>query len=274
MIICQTGDVHSGEVYDPEAVVFHQWGLLSMPAAPVPGESAPEGIVFKTGSGDVVVGGRSVRSGEIAGLIKPGESCFFADGSRASILCKNDGSVRLVTTHDNSRGGRTIAATVGTNGVDLSTPWSRLTISDLGIHGYCVRSDGSAGAYFDLGSVAGLPAPFDAMGTYLAMGANLVRIEGQTIALGTDAGVAEPVAKATTTVTVLDAVSNALAAASSAFTRLNTPSALVAPSGGGPVVLSPTLIAAISNAASAISAATAAIAAAHTTLPSTSTTVT
>lgn len=262
MVTYQTGDVHSGEVYDDAVVAMQAHGLISMPAPPAPGLSAPEAIVLKTGGSDIAIAGRSVRSGEIAGLVKMGESCVFADGSRASTLYKLDGSITNYTTHDNSVAGRSVYTSTSPDGFDCSTPWARFTVGSLGVHAHCVRSDGSSGAYFDFGSVAGLPAPFDSMGTYLAMGANLVRVEGGTIILGTDAGAVEPVAKATTLVAVLATLATALSDLSVSMTALASPTAPLGTTSTPPipVIATPPFAALLATTVASISTATAAIA--------------
>lgn len=275
-ITCQTGDVTSGEVSDDAATLMQSWGLLSLPSVPVSGQSAPEAVVLKRSGPDIIIGGRTVRTAEIAGLIKQGETCVFADGSRASTLYKLDGSVVHYCTHDNTIAGRAVASTVGPDGFEWSWPWGRLWFDKTGFH-----VTHSSGASFDLGSIAGAPSPLDTLGTYISMTGAIVRINGTAVSIGADPpATPDPLVRTTPTVAVLNTLSAALSGIQSALSSIQavvdavpagtTPS----PTGGGAAVLAAAITAAnvaIGSAGTSVAAAAASVGTAQLTIASAST---
>lgn len=298
MITFQTGDVVTGDVYDPAAVAFQQHGWLSLPATPAPGQSAPEALVLETGAGHVAFAGRSVRSGAIAGMIQQGESCGFADGSQASTLYKLDGSIIDFTTHDNTAAGRSVFSRTFPGGWETVNPWGRARLDKTGFH-----AQHASGSRIDFGSVSGLPSPIDALASYMSLQAATVRINGSLVSIGPDVGLRGSVLRATgvrgatdfdafmaTTSTALANISAALADISSTITAMGIalfavpPATVPSPTGGGPAALTAALanvstaaaptLAQIAATATAIATAVAAINAAKTTMPSNSTTST
>lgn len=176
--------------------------------------------------------------------ILPGES--FQYGAKGQFVrCHPDGKISVYTTDDATPNGKSVYLQVAPTGFTQVAPWGRQTFDANGYHLKHV-----SGARIDLGAIAGLPPPLDALSSYFTVSAQMVRIEGSVVSLGPAAGVAEPAAKATTLQGVLSTVAAVL-------TALEAPGSIIAPSGGGPCALGPALIAAIGAANSAISAAAA-----------------
>lgn len=261
-VTCQLGDVVTGEVAEPSAIMFAGgFGDISLPAPPLTGVAAAEVIALDTTWGKVIVGARSVRSAAIASLVKMGEKALYADGSQAVALFKLDGSINLLTTHDNSATGRNVNSFVNpTEGFGWEWPWSRLNSRKDGLHYSHV-----SGASFDLGQI-NLTGPFAALasavgGTVTAatLSAKLIRLEGTVISIGSASGVPDYVAKSTPLLAALDAVMAVLS-------RIATPAAFTTVS-GGPATAIPDVVTLITAAQTAVTQA-------HAAMPSTSTTVT
>lgn len=260
-ISCQLGDVKSREIIEPSAPVFQIWGALSLPAVPIAGVAAAEAVTLNTSSGNVVIGGRSVRSAEIAGLLKMGESAFFADGSRASTLYKLDGSIVHYTTIDNTKDGRAVAQWITPTGFRQEWPWGRTRLDSTGFH--VQHLAGTKVCRFDVGSIAA-PAPLDSFSTYFTIQAEMGRIDSSFVAIGPTGAVFSPVARADAVLAALVAIRAQLSALTTAVNSLAaTPAASgVSPGATGGVT---TAIAALTTAATV--AATALTAAAVGTLP-------
>lgn len=220
-VTAQIGDAKSGEVYDAGAVIFGSFGCLCVPPAPTPGQAGAEAIVVKTGDADIVIGGRDARSSYIAGLVTMGENCVYAPGSQACALFKNDGSINLLTTHDNTRAGKNVYFSVHpTEGAHFEWPYGFQRFEKDGYSFF----HSPTGASFTIGSVSG-NALLDGLGlnSYAALSAKFIRIDSSAISLGSDAGASEPVVKALSLTTLhvtpvgscmaaLNALSAALAA--------------------------------------------------------------
>lgn len=174
---------------------------------------------------------------------------FFHGPTGAFMRFKGDGSISLFTTDDNTTNGRSVALVVSPTGLVFNFPYGRLTFDSTGFHVLH-----NSGARIDAGAVGGLPAPLDALQSYVSMGAAMARVEGSAVSVGPRTGAAQPSAGATVTLALFNALNGVLAA-------LATPGAIIAPSGGGPCTFGPALGAAISTAAIAIGGAA-------TTLPS------
>lgn len=258
-ITAQIGDVGSGEVLDPAAPVFQAWGFLSLPAPPVPGVSAPESIALKAGSGDILVAGRSVRSAAIAGLIKQGETAIYADGSQAVILEKLDGSINLLTTHDNTNTGRNVQFRIEPVDVDkvqgglrFEWPWSRFKIQQDGLH-----YDSSSGCVLDLSTVT-LTGPFAALSqfkNFLTARFDVGKVECSITSFGAAGSIKSPVARADATLTALQAIQAEIAAISATVAQMAaTPAAI-----GSAPTLNPLVATALASQLTAVSAASTAI---------------
>jgi hypothetical protein len=220
-ITYQLGDVKSNEVYDVEAPVFQIPGALCLPANPVAGQSAAEAVTLTHPAGNVVVACRSVRSAAIAGLIKMGESSFFADGSQACSLYKLDGSLTHFTTHDNTANGRSVYYRISPErGFDEAWPWGRRFFDKSGHHFVHV-----SGAQFHLGSV-NAPAPLNTFSTTFSLTAAMGRLNASFVSVGPDNAVFSPVARADAVIAALDAASSALTTVTASLVAINA--ALVA----------------------------------------------
>lgn len=258
------GDVHGEEGADENVPFFQTPGFVSIYAPPDAGKSAGEAIVFKTGGTDYAFAGRDVRALAIAGNLKDGESCAYASLGAARTLYKADGRVVNYTTDDNTDQGHAIYSSVETTGFVRVCPWGRETFDEKGYHLLH-----ASGARVDLGGISGMPAPLSALSSYATISAQMVRIEGAAISLGTAVGIPEPVAKATTLYALLQAISATLSTVSTAL-------ALV-PAGTTPSPTAPPATAlgtAITAATASVVALQGTITAALLTLPSASTQVT
>jgi hypothetical protein len=185
---------------------------------------------------------------------QPGESLQYGPAANF-VRCKADGSVTLFTTTDGTFDGQSVYCEVAPDGVTMLTPWGKLSLKADGFHVLH-----ASGARIDCGAIGGLPAPLDALSSYVKLAGALVQIEGSALALGSTAGLAEPAAKATTLLAVLTAVQTAV-------TAVNVLAAVVDPD--------PTTKAtAAAASAAALTALATALSAAVLTLPASSTTVT
>lgn len=256
-ISAQLGDIKSGDVDEADAPVFQSWGLLALPAAPIPGVSAPEAVVLKHPAGDVVIAGRSVRSAAIAGLIAQGESCVFADGSQACTLYKLDGSIVQFTTHDNTKDGRSVYSRISPNGFEQAFPWGRHRVDNTGLHFQHV-----SGARMDIGSVTA-PAPLDQFGSYFSFQAAMGRLTASFVSVGPTGAVMSPVARADATLTALQAIQAAVVSLGALVSAIAaTPAVVGAAPSANPAIGVPPAVGAFQSAITAIETATTAIAAA------------
>jgi hypothetical protein len=131
------------------------------------------------------------------------------------VRCHKDGRVSMFTTDDATINGRTVALTVGPDGLVFNAPWGNLKFDATGFHVLH-----SSGARIDLGACGGLPAPLDALSSYATISAALTHVEGAATNLGASSPSAEPAAKATQTVIALQSLSTALLAAGTALTAI------------------------------------------------------
>jgi hypothetical protein len=173
--------------------------------------------------------------------LQPGESMVY--GSRANFVkCYDDGAVMMFTTDDGTEDGRSIyAAITPTGGFEYSSPWGRITAGPLGLHMLH-----SSGARLDLGSIGGMPAPFDTLASYAKLEAAIVSIKGGVVSLGTDGGAGNEAA-----VTSLQTLASAI---NTALVTISTTPCVV-----GSPVLTPVQAAAVTTALNAFLAIAAAI---------------
>jgi len=153
----------------------------------------------------------------------PNEARRYADEATFIRANTDTGVISLFTTEDNTPDGKSVFFQVKPDGFIFNFPHGKLTFNGQGFHLLH-----SSGARIDLGAIAGLPAPLDALGSYVSVGAQIAKIEAAAIALGPAGGAAEPVAKATTLIATLGQILAALDAATSAIEALK---ATAAPSG-------------------------------------------
>lgn len=255
-VTLQTGDVLHQRVIDNNCPLWDSAGLRSIPAVPVPNaKKACQAVALKTVDADIVIATRDLRASAIEGLLKPSETCVYATTGQAASYYKLDGSVIDYTTDDNTATGHGVFQGVAPNGLIFDSPYGKRT---FGARGYHLTT--ASGARIDVGGLSAPGVP-PALNSYVALSAQSLRLEGAAISLGTVAGTPEPVAKATTLLSVLGALQAVIDLLAASTTGLVA--------GANPVTLTPG-----SPLASAITAAHSAITAAAATLPSITTTVT
>lgn len=89
-------------------------------------------------------------------LSKNGDQVMSAGQGQARIIAKNDGSVTMFTTFDNTKDGQSVYFRVAPDGFKFVAPFGTLYFDVTGLHVNHV-----SGAGIDLGGIYGLPAPFD-----------------------------------------------------------------------------------------------------------------
>lgn len=244
----------------PDVEALHPYGFASRALDPeIDGNGdvvfGCQGLTIWEGSEAYSLALHDARKVPILASLQKGESLQYGPAGNF-VRCHADGTVTRFATQDGTPNGQSIYDQVSPTGYLAKTPWNVVRYDATGFH-----LEHISGAHFDLGSIGGLPAPFDAFTTWCELQAHTIRIRGSAIQLGIGAG-AEPVAKATTTLATLGSIASALEATATALTAIT---AITANSAAGP---------AVTAAGVAIAAAAAAITAAAGTLPSTSTTVT
>ncbi len=117
--------------------------------------------------------------------LRKGESIQY--GPKGQFLrMHEDGRITACTYVDGDPNKHTIFWELSPDeGWRLETPWGRITFGPNGFH-----LQHSSGARFDLGAIAGLPAPLDALSSYATISAKVVSIEGTAVSQGTDGGAA------------------------------------------------------------------------------------
>jgi len=180
--------------------------------------------------------------------VQKGESIMYGFASNF-VRCHLDGSVSIFCTSLGATpGGQTIQWKSSPTGRLYSAPWGKETFDNTGYH---LRA--FSGARLDLGGVAGMPAPLDALGSYANLQAAAIRLTATLTSIGPAGVPADAVAKATPTLIALQTILPVL-------NLLATPAvSFVAPPGGGPCTPTPALIAAIATAVATLTGSTAAV---------------
>lgn len=198
--------------------------------------------------------------------LHPGETIHYGPTGQFTRM-HDDGRITQFTTDDATLNGRSIYTELSpTDGWSLITPWGKVTFGPNGFH---VKH--SSGARFGLGAIGGLPAPLDALPSYISLSAAMIQIEASISAEGTVVGTPEPVAKATSTLAQLTAMQSAIAALQTAVTAVGASLSGIANGGVAAADVSAT---ATGTSATAVSAAATALAAAALAIPSKSKQVT
>lgn len=136
--------------------------------------------------------------------LRKGESLFYGPKGQFVRHCE-DGRIVACTYVDGDPNKFAIFWELSPDkGFELETPWGYLRFGPNGFH---VRH--SSGARIDLGSIAGLPAPLDALASYVNISAKLVSVEGSAVSQGTDGGATNQAA-VTALVTLLGALAAAI----------------------------------------------------------------
>ncbi len=173
--------------------LYHPYGFLSRPLDREP----------KTGRGCSVFWYSKGSSERLAWLandprvqallpeILPGES--FQYGAKGQFVrCHPDGKISTFTTDDATPNGKSVYSQVAPTGFTRVAPWGRETFDANGFHVKHV-----SGARIDLGAIAGLPPPLEALSSYFTVSAQMLRLEGSTVSIGPAGGAGMPAAKAT-----------------------------------------------------------------------------
>lgn len=245
-ISCQTGDVVTKQVACANVEWWQQVGLASRPPKAQPGKAACQGVVIVRGDHDVCIGQRDIRTNRIYGNLKDGETCLFAAGddglAQGRVSIKANGRVVLSTKDTNTNDGHDIYLQVSpTKGLEFSSPWGVMRFGPLGFHVLHV-----GGARIDLGSIGGLPPPFDVLSSYASIDAGATTIKGGVVSIGTDGGLGNE--------TAVLALQTALTQILAALTAISTTPAVV-----GSPVLAPAALAPIAAAVTAAATAAPAI---------------
>ena len=256
----------------PPFEALHPYGFASRPDDPEEDGTGCAALYFYKGNQARAMFMHDPRPMELLPNIQKGES-FQYSRYGSFVRCHRDGKISIFT-HDGSledgKSGKSIYAQVKPDGFAFVGPWGKLTFDATGLN--CVHS---SGASLSLGAVGGMPSPFDALATRAKLKAAMVQIESSLLSLGTSTA-AEPVAKATSVLTLFTAMQTALTAIDANTTALLAYiSAVATASGAGsnPGVVAAAAAASTTQAAqtAAATASAAATTAAALTIPSKST---
>lgn len=187
-IQAQLGSV-VGEVVDTDNAEWWQHvGFSSRPPVPVAGKQAAQAVVIKRSDHDVCVASQDLRGLEIYGNLADGETCVYgpgADGnSQGRALFKDDGSVTLLTTNDNTPTGKVVALKIAPDSFTFTAPWGSFKFDASGFH---LKT--KAGPRIDMGgldlSSIGIPASVSgALTGYIDFTAPTINLKGGICNLG------------------------------------------------------------------------------------------
>lgn len=157
------------------------YGLASRPPDATEKDGAQCGYAF-IGSRPYAMAFGDTRSTPLLAALKKGESMLYGYFGNF-IRCKVDGTISLFTTTDGKVDGQ--AQGVFMNFAPLAwqfkAPWGKQTFDATGWHLNTI-----SGAEMHLGSIVGLPAPFDQLTSYIDMMASQVRIKTAMLDIGID----------------------------------------------------------------------------------------
>ena len=182
------GDAISGQTISTGAEMWSVPGIISIPAMPATSNptDAAQVIRIERDDQDIVIATRDVRAQQIAGNLKPGETCIYnshTDGyGVAKILLKNTAGTSplgaaitdaiILATKDNGvNTGNDIYLQIDNTAMRFVAPWGSFWFDQTGFHILT-----ASGASFDLGSGPSLPGPLSALATQCNIGAALVNI--------------------------------------------------------------------------------------------------
>jgi len=237
----------------PDADAAEWWqhaGFASRPASPTQGASSCQALAFKRGDRDVIFASRDTRVTGIYGNLADGETAVYASGAQGITLHKADGSVRALTTDDNTATGNSVFAGISpyyqtANGPATGgewrvyAPWGGQWQDQTGFH---LRT--WHGVKIDAGGL-NLPAPLPSGSTYM-LSADIVHIDAAMLALGRDNGTGQALVQALPLQGILSAIQTLLAAIAA------TPAAVGTAPAANPAVSDATL--ALSSALSSYQA--------------------
>ena len=178
-ILVQTGSVTESIPRSDNAELWQQCGFASLPANPIGGTSAAQGIAIRCSDRDRVIATRDTRGQAIYGSLSPGETCVYAGGpdgkAQGRALFKANGSVTLYTAQGNVAGGPSV--TVQLNATDGSiAAANQYGALSLGPNGFQIAMKGGAGFMMDLAGnvslVGGLGGSAVVNASAVSIGAN------------------------------------------------------------------------------------------------------
>lgn len=111
--------------------------------------------------------------------LTPGEQGPSTSSGATRIIQRNDGTVGFFTTDDGTLTGKSVYFTAAPDGFTMVAPWGQLKFDATGFHVLT-----ASGASFGMGGL-GLPAPLDAIGSYVTMQAGTVAASCSAASFGT-----------------------------------------------------------------------------------------
>lgn len=223
--------------------LHHPAGLMTMPGEQTAdgvghtmlyGYKGPDGFAWMLN--DPRIQGKLPR-------LKPNETYLYGPLGQG-VRCHVDGTISLFTT-DQGPQQQSVYQQVKPTAFRQVAPWGSCRFDANGWHLKHVSQ-----ARIDLGAIGGLPAPLDALSSYVTLSAAIINLQGSAVALGAAAGLPDAVAKSTPILAVFAALGNLL-------TQLATPGAYVSPPSGGPCAPSPDVVVAVAATEAALAAAVA-----------------
>lgn len=185
-ILAQLGSATEQYVDGNEAEWYQHCGFASRPSLPVAGVNAAECVAIRTGERDIVISSRDVRSMQVYGNLAEGETCLYAPGSdgngQATVFLKQDGSITLHTTHNNTSTGTSVDLVLSPTQLAFQAPWGNFRFDASGFH--LITASGAA---IDLGGVTipGVPsAVANAISSSAVVTAGVVTCKGNIVNLG------------------------------------------------------------------------------------------
>src|SRR5271166_2789391 len=175
-ILYSVGSAHSNEVYNESAIVFRSPGLISLPVSTGTfnntgvftsansSDTCSQALVVENNSHWYVLGTRDTRNQPLLTATNTGETRLFAEGNpsnsiyldingncwitsnhviqqptqgTAITLTKQDGSINLLTTNNNTSGGMTeglvVSPSTSGSGIQLGNQYGAISINASGI---------------------------------------------------------------------------------------------------------------------------------------------
>lgn len=188
-ITAQTGDAIRQSTDASDLEWWQHVGFASRPAKPIAGKSAAQCVVLKTSDRDAAIASQDVRGLAIYGNLKHGETCCYGAGedglSQGRAFFKDDGSVTLLTTNDNTPTGKVVALKLAPDAFTFTAPWGSFKFDATGFH-MKVKSGGSR---IDIGgmdlSSLGIPTAItDQLTGYITLTAAKINLKGGVCTLG------------------------------------------------------------------------------------------
>lgn len=159
-------------------------------------------------------------------VIQKGEALVPGDAGQFIRFHVDGATTTMTTDAAGDPSGNAVYFRVKPDGLEFVAPWGTLTFDASGFH----VDHPASGAKLHLGYVGGLPAPLDAVGSYVTIEGGVVSINGAMVSVGPD-GAADSAVKATPLLAYLAQMAagiNSLAAAVGSFSGAGTFPALPA----------------------------------------------